>query len=161
MTLQFEAGDIEVLMHNAESASALLRVIGCKWRLLIVCHLVTGEKNVTELQHYTGLRQSVLSQHLMVLRREELVSTRRVAQSIYYSLDSAVVIELIVTLHRHYCERIEAVESRLDQQSSSVAASKRKGPDGPRKVGRVHKAKVARAGKAKGLGHERASEKSQ
>lgn len=107
MVPKFDAADLKVLERNAERAAALLRIIGSKWRLLVVCQLVTGEKSVTELERATGLRQSALSQHLMVLRHRELVNTRREAQNIYYSLNSAVVTDLLVTLHRHYCEADE------------------------------------------------------
>ncbi|MDE2181550.1 MAG: helix-turn-helix transcriptional regulator [Alphaproteobacteria bacterium] len=97
------SSDLKVLERNAERASALLRIIGSKWRLLVVCQLVSGEKTVGELERVTGLRQSALSQHLMVLRHRELVNTHRVAQNIYYSLNSTIVTDLLLTLHKHYC----------------------------------------------------------
>ena len=100
--------DPAVLERNAERASTLLRIIGSKWRLLVICQLVTGEKTVTELENLTGLRQSALSQNLMVLRHRDLVNTRRVAQNIYYSLNSAIVTDLLLTLHKHYCEEKDA-----------------------------------------------------
>ncbi len=110
MAPKFEAADLEVLQRNAERASALLRNIGSKWRLLIVCQLISGEKTVGELERATGLRQSALSQHLMVLRHLELVSTRREAQSIFYSLSSAIVTDLLITLHKHYCGADDAAQ---------------------------------------------------
>ncbi len=103
MAPKFNATDLEALERNAERASALLRIIGSKWRLLVICQLIPGEKTVSERERVTGLRQSALSQHLMVLRHRELVDTRREAHNIYYSLNSAVVMDLLVTLHRHYC----------------------------------------------------------
>ncbi len=117
MTPKFDAADIKVLERNAERASALLRIIGSKWRRLVICHLVTGEKTVTELERVTGLRQSALSQHLMVLRHRELVNTRREAQNIYYSLNSAIVTDLLLTLHRHYCGASE--DARLSSRRRS------------------------------------------
>lgn len=111
MAPKFEAADLEVLQRNAERASALLRNIGSKWRLLIVCQLISGEKTVGELERATGLRQSALSQHLMVLRHLELVSTRREAQSIFYSLSSAIVTDLLITLHKHYCGADDAAQT--------------------------------------------------
>jgi DNA-binding transcriptional ArsR family regulator len=44
-----------------------------------------------------------LSQHLAVLRREKLVSTRREAQTIYYSLSSSTASKLIEFLYGTYC----------------------------------------------------------
>ncbi len=95
--------EVEALEDNAERAAALLRSIGSKWRLLILCQLVKGEKSVGELERVIGLSQSALSQHLMVLRRNELVQTRRAAQMIYYSLASAEVTAILTTLYNLYC----------------------------------------------------------
>ncbi|MEF2070414.1 ArsR/SmtB family transcription factor [Consotaella aegiceratis] len=91
------------LEENAERAAALLRSIGSKWRLLILCQLVHGEKSVGELERIIGLSQSALSQHLMVLRRHELVQTRRSAQMIFYSLNGREVSAVLSTLYGLYC----------------------------------------------------------
>lgn len=118
-----KAVDFEELQRNAEHASALLRTIGNKWRLLVVCQLVTGEKTVTELEGITGLSQSALSQHLMVLRHRELVNTRRVAQNIYYSLNSVIVTNLLLTLYKHYCEPIAEARSASNRRRVKKAVN--------------------------------------
>ena len=96
--------DIETLEENAARAAALLKSMGSKWRLLVLCHLVKGEKTVGTLEDLIGLSQSALSQHLAVLRREELVRTRRDAQQIYYSLNGREVASILTVLHKLYCE---------------------------------------------------------
>ena len=95
--------EVEALEGNAERAAALLRSIGSKWRLLILCQLVKGEKSVGELERRIGLSQSALSQHLMVLRRSDLVRTRRAAQMIFYSLNGEEVTAILTTLYGLYC----------------------------------------------------------
>lgn len=95
---------VEALEDNAERAAVLLRSIGSKWRLLILCQLVKGEKSVGELERIIGLSQSALSQHLMVLRRNALVRTRRSAQMIFYSLNGTEVTAILSTLYGLYCE---------------------------------------------------------
>ena len=55
-------------------------------RLLILCELNNGERTVSALEAVVPLSQSALSQHLAKLRDYGIVSTRREAQSIYYSL---------------------------------------------------------------------------
>jgi DNA-binding transcriptional ArsR family regulator len=69
-----------------ERASAVLKAMGNRHRLMILCHLTNGEACVTDLEKIVGLSQSALSQHLAKLRHEHLVKTRRRAQTIYYSL---------------------------------------------------------------------------
>jgi DNA-binding transcriptional ArsR family regulator len=95
--------EVEALEDNAERAAALLRSIGSKWRLLILCQLVKGEKSVGELERVIDLSQSALSQHLMVLRRHDLVKTRRAAQMIFYSLNGREVAAILNTLYGLYC----------------------------------------------------------
>ena len=95
--------DLAALQGSAKKATDLLKVMSNEWRLLILCHLAMGETSVGSLEKELGLSQSALSQHLAVLRREELVSTRREAQTIYYSLDSEDVKALMETLFERFC----------------------------------------------------------
>jgi DNA-binding transcriptional ArsR family regulator len=80
-------------------------------RLLILCQLTGGEKCVGELESIVGLSQSALSQHLARLRRDNLVKTRRMAQTIYYSLSGGDVEILIDALHGLYQQPHAAVSS--------------------------------------------------
>ena len=95
--------DPDELGAHAELAAGLLRAMGGKSRLLVLCNLVEGEKSVGELQRIVGLSQSALSQHLAVLRRMKLVETRRETQSIYYRLAGGAVAAVLETLHGIYC----------------------------------------------------------
>ena len=86
------------LNRHARQAGALLKALGNERRLLVLCHLAEGEKSVGELERLIGVSQSALSQHLARLRRDNVVATRRVAQTIYYSLahlKAEAVLELL------------------------------------------------------------------
>lgn len=95
--------DSEEMRKHASEAARLMKTVGNENRLMVLCALVDGEMTVTELLERVDLSQSALSQHLAVLRREELVSTRRESQSIYYSLSSSNAGKLIEFLHDTYC----------------------------------------------------------
>ncbi|HJO68091.1 MAG TPA: metalloregulator ArsR/SmtB family transcription factor [Rhodospirillales bacterium] len=95
--------DTEYLKANVAEASKLLKAMSNRHRLTVLCHLVHGEKRVGELEEITGLGQSALSQHLARLRRDDLVKTRRAAQTIYYSLSGGNAIAVIDALDRIYC----------------------------------------------------------
>ena len=69
--------EIEKLEQSAERAAELMKTLGSKTRLLILCRLHEGEKSVTELQDSLGIGQSALSQHLAYLREKQIVTTRR------------------------------------------------------------------------------------
>lgn len=95
--------DLESLQKNALRASTLLKAMSNQHRLMILCQLVSGEKRVGELEQLIGLSQSALSQHLARLRRDNLVKTRRSAQTIYYSLSGPESRAVIETLYGLYC----------------------------------------------------------
>jgi DNA-binding transcriptional ArsR family regulator len=82
----------------------LLKSMAHKDRLLILCHLSGGEISAGELARRSLLSQSAFSQHLAILRGEQLVKTRREAQTIYYSLANIEVIEVLTTLKRIFCK---------------------------------------------------------
>ncbi len=72
-------------------------------RLIVLCALVTREHTVGELEALTGLSQSAISQHLARLRDEQIVTTRRDAQGILYSLKNTAVRAVLETMHGIYC----------------------------------------------------------
>ena len=96
--------DLTDIEQAAERASRLLRSLGNGTRLMILCHLVQGERSVGALQALLGIEQSPLSQHLARLRKDGLVATRREAQTIYYRIASDEATRLIETLYGLYCE---------------------------------------------------------
>jgi ArsR family transcriptional regulator, virulence genes transcriptional regulator len=91
------------LQSKAGAAEALLKALANRNRLIILCELLKGERSVTELVSAVGLSQSALSQHLARLRQDALVTTRRDAQTIHYSLSSDRVSRLIALLYELYC----------------------------------------------------------
>lgn len=73
-------------VRNKVKSAAFLKALGNAKRLEIVGILRKGEKKVGDLEKIIGISQSALSQHLAVLRTAGIVSTRRSAQSVFYSL---------------------------------------------------------------------------
>ena len=96
--------DMEDPGKNAQKACALLKSMANETRLMILCQLSEKEMSVGELLEQVPLSQSALSQHLTILRREEIVTTRREAQSIKYSLASDGARALIGALYEVYCK---------------------------------------------------------
>ncbi len=87
----------------AAAAATLLKALANEDRLLILCNLAAGEKNVTELQEILGLRQPTLSQQLSRLRYDGLVEFRRDGKSIHYRLASDEAAKIIELLYELYC----------------------------------------------------------
>jgi ArsR family transcriptional regulator len=89
----------------AGKASELMKTLGHKDRLMVLCHLISGEKSVGELAGLLAIPQSPLSQHLARMRKEKLVVTRREAQTIYYSIASEEAARVVGLMHELYCTR--------------------------------------------------------
>lgn len=80
MTALFESRD------RAGLAADKLKVYAQPQRLMILSCLLRGERTVSEIDALTTIGQPALSQQLAELRRNELVTTRRVAKQIWYDL---------------------------------------------------------------------------
>lgn len=93
----------EVFAAKAGEAAALLKALAHEARLMVLCQLLDGEHSAGALQAASGLSQSALSQHLARLRDEGLVTTRREAQTIFYSLADPNVARVLDTLATIYC----------------------------------------------------------
>lgn len=81
----------------------MLKVLANEDRLLILCQLIKGARNVGELEALLDIQQPTLSQQLTVLREEGLVTTERKGKYIIYSLTSLEVIQIMQTLYNLYC----------------------------------------------------------
>ncbi|UTW06127.1 ArsR/SmtB family transcription factor [Pseudomonas benzenivorans] len=95
--------DIQQLRANADAAGQLLKALANPDRLLLLCQLAQGERNVSELEAQLGIQQPTLSQQLAVLRREGLVATRREGKQIHYRISSPEALAVIDTLYRLFC----------------------------------------------------------
>ena len=96
--------NIAALHSSASEACALLKILANEDRLLILCELTKGTRNVGELEELLGIHQPTLSQQLTVLREENLVATERRGKYIYYSLASQDAVKIMETLFSLYCE---------------------------------------------------------
>ena len=96
-------------MENSaiDSGYKILKAMGNIKRLQILYALRHMEKSVGELEKIVNLSQSALSQHLAVLRNSGLVKTRRQAQTIFYSIKSAVVLNILNMMDKFYNKRYE------------------------------------------------------
>jgi DNA-binding transcriptional ArsR family regulator len=91
------------MLDAADQASGLLKALANRHRLLIVCQLVEQERSVGELATLLDIRDSTVSQHLALLRKDGVVTARRDGQTIWYSIGSAPARELVRTLYQVYC----------------------------------------------------------
>ncbi len=91
------------MTQNAQRASEFLKAISHEGRLMILCHLASGEKSVTELEDLLSARQAAVSQQLSRLRLEGLVTPRREGKTIYYSLADDRSTRIMEVVYDMFC----------------------------------------------------------
>lgn len=89
---------------QASKASTLLNAMSNDKRLMILCQLIDGERTVNDLAERLDARQSTISQHLTLLRKDGFVQPRRDGQAQYYSLAGDEARSILETLYSLYCE---------------------------------------------------------
>lgn len=114
--------DPDHMAAAAEQASDLLRSLGNRHRLLILCQLTEGERSVGDLAAFLGLRDSTVSQHLSLLRRDGLVRARREGQTIWYSIASPPARRVLETLFAIFCKPTSMCEPPTRQQKPKASA---------------------------------------
>ncbi|NOC84292.1 MULTISPECIES: helix-turn-helix transcriptional regulator [Ruegeria] len=95
--------DFDRMVTNATRASNFLKAISHEGRLMILCHLVSGEKSVTELEELLSARQAAVSQQLSRLRLEGLVIPRREGKAIYYRLADDRPRRMLEVVYELFC----------------------------------------------------------
>ena len=97
------AEDMDKMAANAMQASNFLKAISHEGRLMILCHLASGEKSVTELEELLSARQAAVSQQLSRLRLEGLVTPRRDGKTIFYSLTDDRPKQIMEVVYDLFC----------------------------------------------------------
>lgn len=104
LDLDMSDDEIDLVVSQAAVASNFLKAISHEGRLMILCHLVSGEKSVTELEELLAARQAAVSQQLSRLRLEGLVVPRREGKTIYYKLADDRPRKMLETVYELFCK---------------------------------------------------------
>ncbi len=96
---------VDAMLDLAHTAAEFLKAISHEGRLMILCHLATGEKSVTELEDLLSARQAAVSQQLSRLRLEGLVTPRREGKAIYYRLTDRRAIQMLEVVYDLFCKQ--------------------------------------------------------
>ena len=95
--------DPNAMKKQAGKAHLLLAAMANETRLLILCQLIDNERSVGEIAKLLDARQSTISQHLALLRKDGFVQARREGQTQFYSLTGDDARSVLETLHALYC----------------------------------------------------------
>lgn len=92
------------MIDKSEATAQQLKLIAHPCRLLVLCALVEGEKNVSELTSMANVSQTLMSNHLALLRKANIVDYKRDHRTLNYYLKDERMKQVLMTLHNVYCE---------------------------------------------------------
>ena len=91
------------MITQSQAAASFLKALSHEGRLMILCHLSSGEKSVTELEQLLSTRQAAVSQQLARLRLEGLVRSRREGKVVFYELADDKARQMIDLVYNLFC----------------------------------------------------------
>ena len=91
--------------EKAKKIAELLKLLANEQRLLILCALMHGRKNVSEIHGHTpNITASALSQHLNLLKTAGILSPEKQGMNVRYWISDTRVIALIESIKEQYCK---------------------------------------------------------
>lgn len=91
--------------EKAKKIAELLKLLANEQRLLILCALMHGRKNVSEIHGHTpNITASALSQHLNLLKTAGILSSEKQGMNVRYWISDMRVIALIESIKEQYCK---------------------------------------------------------
>ncbi len=102
--------NMKAMTSTADDVCEIMTLLSNRSRLMILCLLTEGEKSVGQLAEAIGARDTAVSQHLAVLRRERIVKARREGQTMFYRIVREDVGRLLSFLYDTYCGSAAATE---------------------------------------------------
>ncbi len=121
--------NVAEVVTAADEASGLLKALANRHRLTIICQLIEQERSVGELAALLKIRDSTVSQHLALLRKDRLVTARRDGQTIWYAIGSPHARELVRTLCRVYCAPAKVSVPKAQTKPARAARRQSLAPD--------------------------------
>lgn len=100
-----------ILLNQAGLAESILKSLANANRLMLLCLLQEGPKDVSFLVNATGLSQSVVSQHLAKLRKAKILDSKKTGAKVHYHIADPVVQAILSILYLAYCHSAASAET--------------------------------------------------
>ena len=95
--------EIKMMASRCDEVSQVLKSLSHPIRLKVLCALIDREKPVGELVEFGGISQSAMSQFLIRLKNEGVLSSRKEGTSVYYTLSDERLKKLIHSIKEIFC----------------------------------------------------------
>lgn len=95
--------DMNLMQGKCEEVASLLKQFAHPQRLLLLCYLSDGEKQVSDISAEVGLSQSQTSQFLKRMQNEGLLGLRREKNYSFYYIENPDVLKLLKSMQKIFC----------------------------------------------------------
>lgn len=100
----------------SEQIARPLTAIASPQRIAILLAIGTGEACVCHLESTLGWRQAYISQHLMALRKADILQDRREGRYVFYRLKETSLLDLITASARLSGLSTESISTLINTQ---------------------------------------------
>jgi DNA-binding transcriptional ArsR family regulator len=110
---------VQTLLRSYKAS--LFQALSNPTRIAIVEVLRAGELSAGAIQEQLGIEQANLSQHLAILRSRQIVVNRKEGNQVFYSLRSAVLLDVLDIMRRYFQANLtEAVQMLGEIEAESA-----------------------------------------
>lgn len=95
---------VKKIKRSCEEVAQILKALSHPQRLLILGHLLNGEKTVGELEEVGDISQSQLSQFLVRMKLEGLIDSRKEGRYQHYFVADERLKHLMAVIQHEYCK---------------------------------------------------------
>lgn len=92
---------------NIEKVARCMKALAHPLRLKVIFALNDQELSVQELVEAVGTTQSNVSQHLTIMREKNILSSRRDANQVFYSVGDCKVLDLVALTKTIFCAPVQ------------------------------------------------------
>lgn len=108
----------QTIFQISEQIAAPLEAIASPQRIAILLGIGKGEACVCHLEAMLSWRQAYISQHLMALRKADILTDRREGRYVFYRLKDTSLLDLITTSARLIGFSTETISTLIAPQKN-------------------------------------------
>jgi len=99
-----KTSELNAMAERCDEVSQILKSLSHPIRLKVLCAVMDCEKTVGELTDFGEISQPAMSQFLIRLKNEGVLSSRKEGTSVYYTLCDPRLKKLIYSLKEIFCK---------------------------------------------------------
>ena len=90
------------ILKKCDEVSQVLKSLSHPVRLKVLCAVLESEKSVNELTEFCGIPQSAMSQFLLRMKNEGILTSRKESTYVYYGLSEPKIKKLLKSIKDIY-----------------------------------------------------------